>query len=218
MAQDTCLWLLPQLPPESQVAVIDSAVAAPAFQVDLVAARQRVERLESEGVGRPLVDSLLSAAELLKDAPQERKEIYVFTDLSQAAWKTQSAARLQERIRALGHVGVYLIDVGVKDPRNFTLGEIQLSGQVLARNSPLRVQSDLSVVGTGGERVVELYLLDPQGHPQSAARRRSRWKPAPRREWTSPWEVWTRGRTRATCGSWARTGWRSTMCATSRST
>ena len=166
VAQDTCLWLLPQLPPESQVAVIDSAPAEPAFQVDLVAARQRVGRLEAEGAGRPLIDSLLSAAELLKDAPQERKEIYVFTDLTQAAWKTQSAATLQQRIKALGQVGVYLIDVGVERPQNFTLGELRLSGQLLARNSPLRVQSDLSAVGTGGKRVVELYLLDAQGHPQ----------------------------------------------------
>jgi len=166
VAQDTCLWLLPQLPAESQVAVIDSGPAESVFQVDLTAARQRVSRLEALGVGRPLIDSIVSAAELLKDAPQERKEIYVFTDLAKEAWKTQSAAALQQHIKALGQVGVYLIDVGVDKPQNFTLGEIQLSGQLLARNSPLNVQSDVSVVGTGGPRVVELYMLDAQGHPQ----------------------------------------------------
>jgi len=187
VAQDTCLWLLPQLPPESQVAVIDSAPAEPAFQVDLVAARQRVGRLEAEGAGRPLIDSLLSAAELLKDAPQERKEIYVFTDLTQAAWKTQSAATLQQRIKALGQVGVYLIDVGVERPQNFTLGELRLSGQLLARNSPLRVQSDLSAVGTArcARPPAETQRGDRAGRSRRSAggrlsRRRARRRDAPR--------------------------------------
>ena len=48
VAKETAQWLLPQLPPESDVAVVDSRSASAAFAVDLGAARQRIDRLEAD--------------------------------------------------------------------------------------------------------------------------------------------------------------------------
>jgi ABC-type phosphate/phosphonate transport system permease subunit len=52
-AQETGDWLLSQLPPESEVAVVDSRTVSAAFAVDSGAARQRIERLNAESMTRP---------------------------------------------------------------------------------------------------------------------------------------------------------------------
>ena len=53
-----------------------------------------IERLRPAGTPRPLVEVLEARVGLVKQKPQARKEIYVFTDLAQAAWKTPAAADL----------------------------------------------------------------------------------------------------------------------------
>ena len=75
---------------------------------------------------------------LLKQAELQRKEIYVFTDLAQAAWATDVPDRYARQFAEIPGLAVYVIDVGVLEPRDLSLGEIQLSGQVLPRNAPLR--------------------------------------------------------------------------------
>lgn len=170
VAREIGLWLARQLPAESQVAVLDSRRGEAVFQVDLNAARQRIQRLETTPVGRPLWETLDAAAELLDKGPPQRqdidrKELYVFTDLARSAWDAPSAARLSQRLAELEELGVYLVDVGVDEPRNFALGEVHLSDEVLARNRPWAIHTELSSTQPG-TRSVELYLLDAQGKPQ----------------------------------------------------
>ena len=57
IAQELGTWLLSQLPPESQVAVLDSGLASSSFQVDLGAARHRIEKLETVANAQPLTRS-----------------------------------------------------------------------------------------------------------------------------------------------------------------
>lgn len=165
-AQDISRWLLPRLPPESQLAVIDANPGEPVFQIDQSTALQRIDRLDTAGPGRPIVDLLEGALRLLKESPLERKEVYIFTDLSQTAWQVDSPDRLQKQLAELKGVGLYIIDVGVTDPRNLSLDELQLSGQMLARNSPLRVATALNSEGMQGKFMVELCLLDAAGHSE----------------------------------------------------
>lgn len=164
-AQETALWLLAQLPPESEVAVLDSRLGSPVFQVDLGAAKQRIERLETTAVAQSLPTVLDEAVRLLDEHAEDRKEIYLFTDLARQAWGGE-AGRLGERLAAVDDLGFYVIDVGVREPQNFALGELRLSGQVVSRNTPLRITTNVSHVGSGGRRGVELYLVDEQGQPQ----------------------------------------------------
>ena len=49
-------WLLGQFPADSQVAVLESRLDSAVFQVDLGAANERIERLETSARGRPLVE------------------------------------------------------------------------------------------------------------------------------------------------------------------
>jgi len=161
VAQETAQWLLPQLPLESDVAVVDSRSASAAFAVDLGAARQRIERLDADTMTQPLAAALEAALRLVSESDKPRKEVYVFTDLSQATWSSDAMRSLTPRIKELTDVGVYLIDVGVADPSNFGLAPLRLSSDLLSKNSTLRIDADLLHVGPGSERDVELYVIDP---------------------------------------------------------
>ena len=135
VAQATADWLLTQFPPESDVAVIDSRNATGAFAVDLGAARQRIERLDANLMPQPLSAAIDSALSLVDESDRPRKEIYIFTDLSRAAWSAEAMSAVGKRLATAPEVGFYLIDVGVIDPVNFGLGELRLSGDVLSRTA-----------------------------------------------------------------------------------
>jgi hypothetical protein len=160
-AQQIALWLTRQLPPDSEVAVIDSRPGAAAFAVDLAAAERSVERLEITGVPSPLTDSLQQAIELARASSRARKEIYVFTDRTQAAWSSASTADLRGRLAEQSELLLYVIDVGVDDPQNVSLGVPRLADQVLPANSELSLETDVACIGSGGAQTVALYLEEP---------------------------------------------------------
>ncbi len=164
-AREMALWLLGQLPAESQVAVIDSRGGPGAFHADFSTARQRIERLETPPAARSLTETVEEAAQLLRQSELDRKEIYVFTDQSRAAWPTAAASRMQARLADLRDVGIYLIDVGIEQPTNTFLGLPRLSSQVMSTNGSLIAYTELGLISPAEAtetRAVELYLLDDQ--------------------------------------------------------
>jgi hypothetical protein len=165
-AREMGLWLMAQLPQESEIAVLDTRQGAGAFQIDRSAARHGIERLETVPNSQPLTDAIDEALRLLKESSLARKEIYVFTDLSRAAWPLAQASQLRESLKKLPGVGIYVIDVGVPDPDDFSLGEPRLSAEVLSNSSPLTIQTELACLGASDQRTVELYLIDAGGNPQ----------------------------------------------------
>ena len=169
-AREMALWILPRLPEESQVGVLDGRTDESVFQVDLGAAKQRIGRLDATSAGRPVGRLLESAAELLAKS-NLRREIYVFTDLARGGWSREAAGQISQRLQDLHGTSLYLIDVGVEKPQDYGLGEVRLSSQVLARNTPLGISTDISALGISGERVVEMYLLDSVGKSRAARSR-----------------------------------------------
>lgn len=173
-AQETGRWLLKQLPAESLVAVLDSAQSEPVFQVDLGAAQARLNRLETTSAPKPLWDVLTQATGLLKKGePQrkelpERKEIYVFTDLARRQWDPTAATVLRQRLAELAGLGIYVIDVGAKEPRNLALGELRLSAQSITRNHPWSIATELASTGEAAERTVEVYLFEGDNEEKRA--------------------------------------------------
>jgi hypothetical protein len=163
VAQQLGVWLLGQLPGESDVAVLDTRLGPGAFEIDRLAAEKRIERLETVTNSQPLSRVVEEALRRLEENELTRKEIYIFTDLARGAWAGDSAARLQERFAEMPGVRINLIDVGVEEPTNCALGELGLSGQILSNRGLLRLQTELSGIGEPGERTVELFLLDNQG-------------------------------------------------------
>lgn len=185
-ARQLALWLLAQLPRESQIAVLDTRAGPGVFQVDRGAAKQRLRRLETVTNSQPLSAAVEEALRLVGQSELARKEIYIFSDLARAAWPSEAAARLQKRLAEVPGVGIYVIDVGVETPANFALGQVRLSGQVLSSRSPLGVEADLSRTGSpegaAEDRTVELYLLDANRQPQKRSEASVTLKPGESRQ------------------------------------
>ena len=137
VSQELGQWLLAQLPEQSEIAVIDTQLGSGSFSPDRGAAKDRIANLTSVGNSQPLTTAIDAAVKLLRESSLERKEIYVFTDLSRGAWPAEQAERLQKQLAELSGVGVYVIDVGVEKPIDYGLTEARLSGEVLSNRSPL---------------------------------------------------------------------------------
>ena len=168
-ARDLGLWLLKQLPEQSEIAVVDTQIGSGgAFQPDRGAAKDRIVGLTSVANSQPLPVAIEAAAKLLQESKKQRKEIYIFTDLSRGAWPEEQAAQLQRQLAELNGVGIYVIDVGVTKPTDYGLGEVHLSGEVLSNRSTLSVGTELSCVGLPAARSVELNMIGGDGKPHSA--------------------------------------------------
>ncbi len=94
-AQEIAEWLLPQLPRDSEIAVVERSSLAPAFAVDTAAARQRVQKLTSVAAAQPWLEVVESAMQLVNKSEKERKEVYLFTDLAQSSWPADAARAVQ---------------------------------------------------------------------------------------------------------------------------
>jgi hypothetical protein len=160
-AKETALWVLPQLPAESEVAVIDARPGPAAFSVDRAAAQRAVERLEPSAIARPLTETIADALTLVRSSDKARKEIFIFTDQTETAWRDADASRLRDLLSQAPEVQLYVFDVGVENPQNVALGELQLSAERLTSGSQLEVAVDVVSVGSMGARDVELYLESP---------------------------------------------------------
>lgn len=163
-AKGIASWLIRQLPADSEVAVVSSRPGGTVFAVDLAAAERSIERLESTAVPLPLTTVVDQAVELAAASRKDRREVYVFSDLTEAAWSGESPAALRRRLAEAEDVLLYVVDVGRDQPQNTALGSLQLSAEVLPRSSELSIDTDVACVGRGGTRTVELYLekSDPE--------------------------------------------------------
>jgi hypothetical protein len=158
-AQELADWLVAQFPADSEVAVLAGKGGGGAFAVDRAAAMQGVRRLRTTGVGRPLPELLAEATELLKKSDKTRKEVYIFSDLAAAGWQSGAAAATTAALPE--DALVYVVDVGIDQPANAGLGNLELSSQLLSPSGELRIAVPLQAVGLGGEREIELLLEAP---------------------------------------------------------
>ena len=168
VARDLGKWLLSRLPEQSEIAVLDTRLGRATFPIDHGLARQRIDRLASVANSQPLPGVIAEALSAIEKSKLPNKELYIFTDLSRGGWPAGTTARLQSQLAKVGDVGIYIVDVGTEKPSNFALGDVRLSGQILSARSPLVIDAELSCLGAGGRRSVELQLLDRDSQPQTA--------------------------------------------------
>jgi hypothetical protein len=162
-AQETGAWLLEQFPAGSEIAIVDSKPGSGAFAVDRAAAAKTLQRLRITGSPRPLVDVVAGGIELARQNHRPRKEVYVFSDLTQPAWQAGDASRLKKLLEENEQILLYIIDVGVPQPRNVALGKLQISSEVIPARGQVSLETTVAAIGLTGERQVELLLeeLDP---------------------------------------------------------
>lgn len=177
LAQGTAHWLLGQLPPESEVAVLESEQPAGDFAVDLGAAEQRISQLKPAATATPLPEIIERALPLVRKKDQQRKEIYLFTDLSRSAWPTDVSGRLKSLLEDAGEVALYVIDVGVAQPHDFALGDVRVNPEVFARNGQVQIESEAVRLGPEEDRGVAVYVIDSKGIPQPRGQKVIHWRP-----------------------------------------
>jgi len=180
-AQEVAGKILAQLPADSRVAVVDSRTLAPAFAYDLATARQQVERLRIATVPRSMGVMIESGLKLLGDEIDRglmRREMYVFSDLTRSRWAGSSQGQLETLLAELDDVGLYVVDVGVEQPQNFALGELDLPRPVIAQGSPLQVRVALRRTGPAASGAVELLIESAEGNQQKRGQKNVEWDEA----------------------------------------
>jgi aerotolerance regulator-like protein len=157
-AQEWGDWLVGRLHRESQVAILDTSLTTAAFQVDRKTALHRLEQLSTVANSQPLERVLEKAVRLLGESQLPHKEVYIFTDMARASWPVDLAGQLQDSLAGLSDVGVFIVDVGIEEPVNSSLGEPRLSSQIISTKSPLEIEIEVYHSGPEVERSVNLYL------------------------------------------------------------
>ena len=153
--------IIRQLPADSVVAVMDSQTRAAVFSFDLAGAAKSIENLPICYAPRLWHDVVIDALRLLGTAEQDRKEIYLFSDLSRRAWNADAIEAIRAAAAEHAAINWYLIDVGVESPKNVTLAPPRLSAEVIPQDGELVVETTLQAIGLGGDRIVELYIEPP---------------------------------------------------------
>jgi len=158
-AQSIGGWLLEQLPPGSEVAISPATSTEPAFSVDSAAARSTLERMELNSLAQPLPGVVARAVRKVQSSVLERKEVYIFTDLTQSAWADAAGSgSLKLELKASPDVLIYVIDTGVEQPLNLAVGDLELSQQTVAANGSLDIATTVASEGVTGAVNVELYI------------------------------------------------------------
>ena len=133
-------WILENVPEETPVAVNGLGLGTSTFAIDLDAARRQVDRLAILPTSRPLADVVSDALTTVQTKVDHRQEIYVVTDLSATAWNSSAIDRLARQAAEAKELTLYVIDVGVAEPRNLGLSDLELSTEVAGRVESVRLR------------------------------------------------------------------------------
>lgn len=170
-AAETAQELVGKLPEEAMVAVCDLGRAAGGFAPDLSAATSRLRNLRAAPDARPLAAVVVEAIAMVAAEEERRQEVFVFTDLTAAAWTADSLEAVNASLAAAPDVRVYVFDVGVAAPKNAALGELKLRRNVLRPGEPLEIELTLASNTGGAAPLVELSLATDDGRLEKRGQR-----------------------------------------------
>lgn len=173
VAREFARWILRQLPEGSNIGVLSTEREAPVFQVDILAAENKIERIQSISSGRSVAEAVLDALSLLNESKFEQRELYILTDLADPAWPMNLADSLRELVEqskpvqnlfggASGkELGIFVVDIGVKQPSDSGIIRLSLSSQTASPQSTVYLETEFSHLGSACKKTVDLILLDP---------------------------------------------------------
>jgi len=165
--------LIQKLPPESKLAVFDTAGGAAAFSPTAATAAARIERLTTATPVASLSQSLASAVRLLEGSGMPRREIYLFTDCSRGGWDNA----LPLDLAALhSDTTLLVVDVGATSPRNFAIDGVELSSDRIPAGATLGLTVATSRVGTDGSRSLSVEMVGVDGRSTGRAMKPGAWK------------------------------------------
>ena len=148
-AKEIGKWLIDQLPLNSEIAIVPTNSSAIFFSEDIRAAEKRLETLDIDWSAQPTADRLNEVVDWVGDSEIERKEVYVISDLTSRSWSSRTAS-IEEKLSDATSTNVYLFDVSVEDPVNFSLGTLKLNSSRLSTKSTLEIENRIIPAGVRG--------------------------------------------------------------------
>jgi len=159
--------LLEQFPTESEVRLFESGSLDSVSPLDLGTAKQRVGRLKIRSELRSLPECIQAALASSNESKLERRELYLFSDLAAVAWEKEALTPVVSMLDIQSETMIDVVDVGVENPRNRRLGDIELSEQVLAQGGTVHLSTTLVQLGLdegASENIVELFVTPPHAN------------------------------------------------------
>ena len=169
-AQEFARWILRQIPQNSSVAILSCEPEAPVFQVDKLAAEDKVNRLRMTPLGRPVAEMVQGAAALLSESDFEYRELYVLSDLSVPGWDIPISSETLRRYNGR----LFLVDVSVKEPTNSSLQRMTLIPETPIAPSPVQIDVQVTHTGSAISKTIELILIGTPSDPTAEVVRMSR--------------------------------------------
>lgn len=175
-AQQIAAEHLGRLPSGSRVAVADTSSDQPlVFQAEQSGALDRIQKLQPRPVSLPLADRIRASLALQDEdfrrtvvgqesAPPERRtdrylrEIYLFTDLTVAGWRSGDHQGVKAELGRLPNIQLYIIDVGIEKVTNAAVMGPRLSSQSIPKGTDLVVTAAVEAVGFEPDREWNLEL------------------------------------------------------------
>ena len=156
-------WLVTQFPGDSQVCVATTDGEGAFFSVDVGAASRRIEKLKTDFSGVKIPSTINNGLELLETSSMERKEIYIVTDLTTESWTGENTKQLLRKLNRVPEYSLFVIDVGVDSPSDFSLAPLQLSASEISTKGRLNIRSEIRRTGAAGQRTVKMQVekIDP---------------------------------------------------------
>ncbi|MBN2583031.1 MAG: VWA domain-containing protein, partial [Planctomycetes bacterium] len=156
MAQQLASRILAGLPPGSRTAVLSLTTdpAAVALSDDAGQAADDIRRLAPTSRSEPVAGMLRAAERLLERVGEDRREIYLFTDMAEGAWRGLDDGALAGYER----VPVYVLDVAADDNQNVALGPLDLSSRRVSVNAALSITASVSCAERPADRTVVLEI------------------------------------------------------------
>ncbi|MEM7783916.1 MAG: BatA domain-containing protein, partial [Planctomycetota bacterium] len=154
-------WLIRQFPSDSQVCVLATDNDRPFFSVDVGAAERRLDKLEITFSPISIPETLNDGLGILEKAQQERKEIYLISDLTRAGWSESNSKTLIRKLKKDEATSLFVIDVGIENPTNFSLDPLNLSDVEITAEGKFSIGSMLRRKGNAAQRTVKMSIERP---------------------------------------------------------
>lgn len=141
-------WLISQMSVESQICVTATDNDTPFFSVDSAAAAKRLEKLDIVYQSATIGTTLARALPLVEKTELERKEVYIFTDLTEKSWASETTETALKRMIDDDTVSIFVIDVGVKEPSNLAVQPLELSDVSIPPQGEIVVTTQVDRIGS----------------------------------------------------------------------
>ncbi|MEM7474745.1 MAG: BatA domain-containing protein [Planctomycetota bacterium] len=181
-AKEEALWVLEKLPDESKVAVLVGAPVS-SLGLDPSTAKAQVQLLETRAAHVDLLSRLRTAIDLVLKNELERKEVYILTDMMSPAWSSSQPGLKELLDEHRSDVLVQIIDVGLEDQANWSLGDPKVNAESVVVGGDIEVEVLVtrpdSVAGNSNNLSVTVELLREGINPRLPIVRAGKLETAP---------------------------------------